>query len=63
MVFTIEPMVNAGVWQTKLMNDDWTVITKDRKLSAQWEHTMAVTATGVEVFTQRDEEDLSFLSA
>lgn len=63
MTFTIEPMVNAGVWQTKLMRDDWTVITKDRKLSAQWEHTMLVTETGVEVFTARPDEDLSFLSA
>lgn len=63
MTFTIEPMVNAGVWRTKLMRDQWTVITKDRKLSAQWEHTMLVTETGVEVLTARSEEDLSFLSA
>ena len=63
MIFTIEPMVNAGVWQTKLMKDGWTVITKDRKLSAQWEHTMLVTDTGVEVLTKRSEEDLSFLGA
>lgn len=62
MCFTIEPMVNAGVWQTKLMRDQWTVITKDRKLSAQWEHTMMVTETGVEVFTARSDEDLSFLN-
>lgn len=61
MCFTIEPMINVGKWQTKLMRDNWTVITKDRKLSAQWEHTLMVTETGVEVFTARDEEDFSFL--
>lgn len=63
MTFTIEPMVNAGVWKTKLMRDNWTVITKDRKLSAQWEHTMLVTENGVEVFTARPDEDLSFLKS
>jgi methionyl aminopeptidase len=56
MCFTIEPMVNAGVAATKLMPDNWTVITKDRKLSAQWEHTMGVTDDGVEVFTKRSDE-------
>ena len=59
MTFTIEPMVNAGVWQTRLMGDKWTVVTKDHKLSAQYEHTLLVTATGVEVLTARPEEDLS----
>ncbi len=59
MTFTIEPMVNAGVWQTTLMNDGWTVITKDRKLSAQFEHTILVTKTGIEVLTARPNEDLS----
>ena len=49
--FTIEPMVNAGRRQVKLMKDGWTVVTKDRSLSAQWEHTVAVTASGVEVLT------------
>lgn len=61
MTFTIEPMVNQGVWKTKLMPDKWTAITKDRKLSAQWEHTIVVTDNGCEVLTARDEEDLSFL--
>lgn len=56
MTFTIEPMINAGKAHTKLLNDGWTVITKDRSLSAQWEHTMAVTDTGVEVLTLRTEE-------
>ncbi len=59
MTFTIEPMVNAGVWQTTLMNDGWTVITKDRKLSAQFEHTVLVTTTGIEILTARPNEDLS----
>lgn len=56
MVFTIEPMLNAGRPETKLLNDGWTVVTRDRSLSAQWEHTMAVTDTGVEVLTLRSEE-------
>ena len=59
MTFTIEPMVNAGVWQTKLLGDKWTVVTKDHKLSAQYEHTILVTETGIEVLTARPEEDLS----
>lgn len=59
MTFTIEPMINAGKRFTKLMPDQWTVITKDRSLSAQWEHTILVTQTGVEVLTRRsDESDL-----
>ena len=52
MTFTIEPMVNAGKRHVKLMPDQWTVITKDRSLSAQWEHTILVTATGHEVLTR-----------
>ena len=56
MTFTIEPMINAGVAGTRLLGDDWTVITKDRKLSAQWEHTLLVTQSGVEVLTLREEE-------
>ncbi|MDX1504418.1 MAG: type I methionyl aminopeptidase, partial [Spongiibacter sp.] len=57
MTFTIEPMVNAGKKQTKLnTKDGWTVTTRDRRLSAQWEHTLAVTATGVEVLTARPDE-------
>ncbi len=57
MCFTIEPMVNAGKAQTKLKKDGWTVETRDGRLSAQWEHTLAVTATGVEVLTARSEEN------
>ncbi|MFC3681213.1 type I methionyl aminopeptidase [Bacterioplanoides pacificum] len=56
MIFTIEPMVNQGSRFNKLMKDGWTVVTKDRKLSAQWEHTILVTADGYEVLTRRQEE-------
>ncbi|TVV43105.1 type I methionyl aminopeptidase [Thalassolituus sp. C2-1] len=56
MTFTIEPMINQGDHRLKHMKDGWTVITRDKKLSAQWEHTIAVTATGYEVLTLRDEE-------
>ena len=56
MTFTIEPMINAGKRYVKLLSDDWTVVTKDRSLSAQFEHTLAVTSTGFEIFTLRDEE-------
>ena len=57
MVFTIEPMLNAGKRHVKLnKKDGWTVTTKDGRLSAQWEHTMAVTDNGVEVFTRRSGE-------
>ncbi|MDP6414070.1 MAG: type I methionyl aminopeptidase [Gammaproteobacteria bacterium] len=59
MTFTIEPMLNAGSRYTKLSRKDgWTVTTKDRRLSAQWEHTLAVTADGCEVLTLRAEESL-----
>ena len=51
MFFTIEPMVNAGGFATILMNDGWTVKTRDKSLSAQFEHTMGVTSSGVEIFT------------
>lgn len=51
MIFTIEPMLNAGSHQVKVMRDDWTTVTKDHSLSAQFEHTVAVTETGVEIFT------------
>jgi len=51
MVFTIEPMINAGKRAVKLLPDDWTVVTKDRSLSAQWEHTVLVTETGYELLT------------
>lgn len=56
MTFTIEPMVNAGKRSVTLMRDGWTVITKDRSLSAQWEHTLLVTEDGVEVLTLRQGE-------
>ncbi len=58
MTFTIEPMVNVGKRQTKLLGDGWTVITKDRSLSAQWEHTILVTANGFEVLTLHPSESL-----
>ncbi|XTZ20676.1 MAG: type I methionyl aminopeptidase [cyanobacterium endosymbiont of Rhopalodia fuxianensis] len=51
MVFTIEPMINEGTWEAVVLNDGWTAITKDGKLSAQFEHTLAVTETGVEILT------------
>jgi methionyl aminopeptidase len=51
MMFTIEPMINAGKRDIRHMNDGWTVVTKDRSLSAQWEHTLLVTETGFEVMT------------
>lgn len=57
MTFTIEPMINAGSRHTKLSRKDgWTVTTRDRRLSAQWEHTMAVTSDGCDVLTRRKEE-------
>lgn len=51
MFFTIEPMINAGDWKTKILSDGWTAVTKDRSLSAQFEHTLAVTDKGYEIFT------------
>ncbi|MBS1156679.1 MAG: methionine aminopeptidase type [Proteobacteria bacterium] len=51
MIFTIEPMINAGKRDIKSLSDGWTIVTKDRSLSAQWEHTVLVTETGVEVLT------------
>ncbi len=54
MTFTIEPMINAGGKDVRLLPDGWTVVTKDHTLSAQWEHTVLVTGTGVEVLTLRD---------
>ncbi|MCX7063959.1 MAG: type I methionyl aminopeptidase [Proteobacteria bacterium] len=57
MTFTIEPMINAGQRHVKLLPDQWTVVTKDHKLSAQWEHTIVVTADGAEVLTLRAEEN------
>jgi methionyl aminopeptidase len=51
MIFTIEPMINEGSYQTKMLNDGWTAVSKDKKLSAQFEHTIGITDTGYEVFT------------
>ena len=58
MTFTIEPMINSGKRHTKLLPDGWTVITKDRSLSAQWEHTILVTEDGYEVLTQRPGDEI-----
>ena len=57
MCFTIEPMINAGARHTRLLPDGWTVVTKDRSLSAQWEHTVTVTDDGVEVLTRIPGDD------
>ncbi len=51
MFFTIEPMINAGRFETKILSDGWTAVTRDRSLSAQFEHSLAVTDTGYEIFT------------
>jgi methionyl aminopeptidase len=60
MTFTIEPMINAGKRHTKLnTKDGWTVTTKDGRLSAQWEHTLGVTDSGVEIFTLRSDDTIS----
>ena len=57
MTFTIEPMINEGSRHTRVLPDGWTVVTKDRKLSAQWEHTVAVTADGAEILTRLPGDD------
>ncbi|MBM3610879.1 MAG: type I methionyl aminopeptidase, partial [Alphaproteobacteria bacterium] len=51
MFFTIEPMVNAGHYASKILQDGWTAVTRDKSLSAQFEHTLGVTKTGCEIFT------------
>jgi len=51
MFFTIEPMINLGDWQVKILNDGWTAVTKDKSLSAQFEHTIGITKEGNEIFT------------
>jgi len=58
MTFTIEPMINVGKRHTKVLKDGWTVVTKDHSLSAQWEHTILVTADGYEVLTLRKDENI-----
>ncbi len=60
MIFTIEPMVNIGKRHVRLLPDEWTVVTKDHSLSAQWEHTILVTEEGFEVLTLREEERKRF---
>jgi methionyl aminopeptidase len=58
MTFTIEPMLNAGKAAVKLLPDEWTVVTKDHKLTAQWEHTILVTDTGYEILTYRQDDTI-----
>jgi len=52
MIFTVEPMINEGIYQTKILKDGWTAVTKDKSLSAQFEHTIGVTNDGFEIFTK-----------
>ena len=54
MTFTIEPMINAGKYDVKILNDGWTAVTKDKSLSAQFEHTIGITENGYEIFTKSD---------
>ncbi|MBD2593303.1 type I methionyl aminopeptidase [Nostoc spongiaeforme FACHB-130] len=56
MVFTIEPMINEGTWEVEMLSDGWTAVTRDRKLSAQFEHTIVVTEDGVEILTLPEAE-------
>ena len=56
MAFTIEPMINQGARHVRVLSDGWTVVTKDRRLSAQWEHMIVITENGVEILTVREEE-------
>ena len=56
MIFTIEPMINLGNYETKTLNDGWTAVTKDKSLSAQFEHTIGVTKNGCEIFTKSDND-------
>ncbi len=59
MTFTIEPMINAGKAAVKLLPDQWTVVTKDHKLTAQWEHTILVTDSGYEILTYRNDDTIA----
>ncbi|MBU0744644.1 MAG: type I methionyl aminopeptidase [Gammaproteobacteria bacterium] len=61
MIFTIEPMINVGTYRTILLDDDWTAITADNKLSAQWEHTVLVTENGHEILTKRKDESIEII--
>ena len=56
MIFTIEPMINEGKYETRMLRDGWTAVTKDKKLSAQFEHTVGITEAGYEIFTESKEE-------
>ena len=56
MIFTIEPMINLGDYETKTLNDGWTAVTKDKSLSAQFEHTIGITKDGFEIFTQSNKD-------
>ncbi|MBE9564049.1 MAG: M24 family metallopeptidase, partial [Proteobacteria bacterium] len=58
MIFTIEPMINAGKRHVKLLPDNWTVVTKDHSASAQWEHTILVTDDGHDVLTQCEGDEI-----
>ena len=60
MIFTIEPMINIGNYETKTLNDGWTAVTKDKSLSAQFEHTIGVTKDGCEIFT-KSKKDLKIM--
>ena len=57
MIFTVEPMINFGNYETKVLNDGWTAVTKDKSLSAQFEHTIGVTKDGYEIFTQSNKNN------
>jgi methionyl aminopeptidase len=59
MIFTIEPMINVGKRDVKVLPDEWTVVTKDHKLTAQWEHTILVTDTGYEILTYRSDDTIA----
>ena len=52
MIFTVEPMINEGIYHTKVLKDGWTAVTKDKSLSAQFEHTVGITNEGFEIFTK-----------
>ena len=52
MTFTIEPMINSGKYDVKILDDGWTAVTKDKSLSAQFEHTIGITENGYEIFTE-----------
>ncbi|WP_419538031.1 type I methionyl aminopeptidase [Orientia tsutsugamushi] len=63
MTFTIEPMINVGKPYATILSDGWTAVTKDRSLSAQYEHTLLVADAGVEILTLRSDEDLSYINS